>query len=90
MPVRHERRAVPPGHASVTGSSVRDARTLAPQAGGVRSSIRTVRFLTNAQKSTEADRMTAALKAVPAGDVVTVEVVSNRRPARIGIRRRSE
>ena len=34
--------------------------------------------MTAAQQTAEADRMTAALKAVPAGDLITIQVVSNR------------
>ena len=79
---RRSRRAPPARSASpptsVTGSSVRDAHTLEPEAGGFQIFDTDGYGMTAAQQTAEADRMTAALKAVPAGDLITIQVVSNR------------
>jgi hypothetical protein len=55
-----------------------DAHTLEPEAGGFQVFDTDGYGMTAAQQTAEADRMTAALKAVPAGDLITIQVVSNR------------
>lgn len=57
---------------------VRDAHTLEPEAGGFQIFDTDGYGMTAAQQTAETDRMTAALKAVPAGDLITIQVVSNR------------